>query len=129
MGFVKRKRGVLKDGRETVFTTTKGETIALGFIKLNERTGIVHNHWEGIVYDPPSKGKGSDHYIYDLPAQIAPILWEHGPLRQTLRLIKHVREGGNILDGLDEYGPIRHGLEALAEIREVVKRKRSLLRW
>lgn len=120
-GLVIRKRGILKDGRETVFTTTKGETIALTLIKLDERTGIVHNHWEGIVYDPPQRGSNPV-YLDDLLAEIASIVWEHGPLQQIPRLLKHVREGGDILDGLDEYGPIRHGLEALGEIYEVLKR-------
>jgi len=127
-GLVKRKRGILKDGRETVFTTTKGETIALTLIKLDERTGIVHNHWEGIVYDPPQRGSDADGPIYldVLLAEIASILWEHGPFRQIPSLLKHIREGGNILDGLDKYGPIRHGLKALDEICEVMRR--SLLR-
>ncbi|MEM3713363.1 MAG: hypothetical protein QXF82_00265 [Nitrososphaeria archaeon] len=128
-GLVIRKRGILKDERKTVLTTTKGETIALTLIKLDERTGIVHNHWEGLFYDPSPRGSDPDRPVYldDLLAQIASILWEHWPLRQFPRLMKYIREGGNILDGLDEYGPIRHGLEALAEICEVVKR--SLLRW
>ncbi|MEM1513256.1 MAG: hypothetical protein QXN15_11940 [Candidatus Jordarchaeales archaeon] len=81
-----------------------------------------------VVDDPPQRGSDADGPIYldVLLAEIASILWEHGPFRQIPSLLKHIREGGNILDGLDKYGPIRHGLKALDEICEVMRR--SLLR-
>lgn len=53
MGLVKRARGILRNGRETVYTTKRGENIALTLIKLSDEEAFVHNGWEGIVYDPP----------------------------------------------------------------------------
>jgi DNA-binding MarR family transcriptional regulator len=54
-GLVQRKRGLLRDGRVTLLTTTKGERVALTLIRLNEKEALVHDGWEGIVYDPPEQ--------------------------------------------------------------------------
>lgn len=54
MGLVRRAKGILRNGRETVFTTKRGEEVALTLIKLSDEEAFVHNGWEGVVYDPPS---------------------------------------------------------------------------
>lgn len=53
MGLVRRARGILRNGRETVYTTKRGEEVALTLIKLSDEEAFVHNGWEGTVYDPP----------------------------------------------------------------------------
>lgn len=53
MGLVGRNRGILRNGRETLYTTKRGEQIALTLIKLSDEEAFAHNGWEGIVYDPP----------------------------------------------------------------------------
>jgi DNA-directed RNA polymerase subunit RPC12/RpoP len=56
-GLVYRRRGILQDGRITLLTTKEAERVALTLIKLSEKEALVHNGWEGIVYDPkPSDG-------------------------------------------------------------------------
>jgi DNA-directed RNA polymerase subunit RPC12/RpoP len=56
-GLVYRKRGLLRDGRVTLLTTKEPERVALTLIRLGEKEALVHNGWEGIVYDPiPSNG-------------------------------------------------------------------------
>lgn len=58
MGLVRRARGILRNGRETVYTTKRGEEVALTLIKLSDEEAFVHNGWEGVVYDPPSSNMG-----------------------------------------------------------------------
>jgi len=50
--YITRRKGVLKDGRETVYLTNKGEQVVLSLIKIGENQALVHDGWEGIVYDP-----------------------------------------------------------------------------
>lgn len=57
MGLVRRARGILRNGRETVYTTKCGEEVALTLIKLSDEKAFVHNGWEGIVYDPPPSNR------------------------------------------------------------------------
>lgn len=52
MGLVRRARGILRNGRETVYTTKRGEEVALTLIKLSDEEAFVHNGWEGTVYGP-----------------------------------------------------------------------------
>jgi hypothetical protein len=52
-GLIYRKRGLLRDGRITLLTTIKPERVALTLIRLNPKEALVHDGWEGKVYDPP----------------------------------------------------------------------------
>jgi DNA-binding MarR family transcriptional regulator len=57
-GLVQRKRGLLRDGRVTLLTTTKGERVVLTLIRIGGNEALVHDGWEGILYDPPGSVSG-----------------------------------------------------------------------
>lgn len=56
-GLVRREKIKRKVGRfwnpETIYTTTRGESVVLTLIKLDKDTAFVHNGYGGVVHDPP----------------------------------------------------------------------------
>lgn len=79
-GLVKREKGLLRDRRETIFTTTQSEDVVLSLIRLDDKKAFVHNGWEGTVYDPPSSRSYSLTYEFGSSSSlVCPRC--HGPLK------------------------------------------------
>jgi len=77
MNLVTRQKGSLRDGRETIFLTTRGETVTLTMIRLEGDRAFVHDGWEGIIHDPPkpTEDKSGSHGSIDRDAPTSMVEW------------------------------------------------------
>jgi hypothetical protein len=106
-GHVYRLRGLLKDGRITLFTTREPERVAFVLLPLGRGEALVHDDvWEGKVYDPlpltPLSTKDSSPHALSpwwalsLAGAIAPLL-----LVGAIITMNELKNGGDLKGRLE----------------------------
>lgn len=60
-----RERGMIRDGRVTLYrlNPSKTEVEAFNIVKIDDETAIIHNGWEGLIYDPIDVENKAESYL------------------------------------------------------------------